>query len=186
MQEKWRQRLNETDFDVKIPFILLHRNIKDTSLKAFQFKIIHRILPTNKLLHQMNIINYNSCNFCRTHLETLEHFLFECNHVKNIWLLFYNELGLRHKFDNLIFDLKTILFGYDCQSARFTSGINIFILLVKAYVFSCKTRNQNINYEAAKKYIKYHSEIHKSLTKNKEAEWFFWMNGYSMPHRIEI
>ena len=96
----------------------------------------------------------------------------------------YEDLSLRQKFDNnLSFDLKTILFGYDSQTDMHTSGINTFIVLAKAYIFSCKTRNQNVNYEAAKKYLKYHGQIHKNLCKsrNKEAEWNFLDTWLSAP-----
>ena len=154
----------------------MHKNIKDTALKNFQFKILHRIMPTNKLLYQMKIINYNCCSFCFMYTETLEHFFYECVTIRNIWLRIFDELKLGDRFNSLTFDLETVLFGYDNFNDNYISGINTFIILFKKYIFKCKDDKINISFESAKFYLKYQSRIQKSVFKNADLEWAFLDN----------
>ena len=46
----------------------------DTVLRSFQYKILHRILPTNNYL----FINSNLCDFWSISIETIEHIFWEC------------------------------------------------------------------------------------------------------------
>ncbi len=179
LQEKWKLALNNYNFEISDFFELLHLQVKNTSLKNFQFKLLHRILPTNKLLYQMKIINYNSCHFCHTHIESLEHFFFGCMIIRNIWLQLFDELKLKDKFENIEVNLETILFGYKNENNNFLTGINTFIILVKYYIFHSKNENKNVTFEAAKYYLKHQCKINKMVTKNAEQEWAFldqWLN----------
>ena len=171
LQEKWITKINDQNFDIKIAFETLHKYLKGTVLKAFQYKLLHRILPTNRSLYKMGIINYNCCHFCRTHVESIEHLFFECNDVKNLWFYLSEEFLLKNYFENLKIDLNTILFGYNDQ--RNLSCINIFIALIKVYIFNCKIKDKQINNIAAKNYLKYYCEIYKNLD-NQNNEWSFY------------
>ena len=46
----------------------------DTRTRAFQYKILNRILYTNRILYKMNLVSSPMCTFCGDHEETLEHF----------------------------------------------------------------------------------------------------------------
>ena len=178
IDKKWKDTPGVENFVITDAFILLHEYVKDTSLKIFQYKILYRILPTNKLLYKMKIINYNCCYICRTHVETLEHMFFNCTEIKNLWFKIFDELKLKDKFENIKCDLQTILFGYKCNNNDFISGINIFILLVKLYIFNCKNNENTISFIAAKCFLKYRCGIQKSISKNVNREWAFiddWM-----------
>lgn len=41
-----------------------YRSARETKLQAFQFRIIHRILPCNKFLNNLRILPADSCTFC--------------------------------------------------------------------------------------------------------------------------
>ena len=129
-------------------------------------------MPTNRSLYKMKIINYNSCSFCHMYVETLEHFFFECNIIRNIWLKLFEELDIKNKFDDISVNQENILLGYS-HNSKFTSGINTFIVLVKYFIFSCKQQNKNVCYESVKNYLKYQCKIHKSIAKNADREWAF-------------
>ena len=45
----------------------------DSRMRAFQYKILSRILPTNKYLKMCNITENKSCYFCQSGVETIEH-----------------------------------------------------------------------------------------------------------------
>ena len=48
----------------------------DSKMRAFQYKILLRIIPTNKYLKVCNIIENDSCYFCCSEVETIEHLFF--------------------------------------------------------------------------------------------------------------
>ena len=60
----------------------------DSHLRTFQFKIINRILITNRQLKLYQIKNSERCEFCRVETETYEHLFFcQRNLVKNTKLV---------------------------------------------------------------------------------------------------
>ena len=73
--------------------------IKDNKIKQFNFKLLHRILPSKDNLFKWNILSDNHCNICRCQ-ETTMHMLFECKEVKILWriierMIFF--IYIRHK-----------------------------------------------------------------------------------------
>ena len=57
----------------------------DTRTRAFQYKILNRILYTNSILYKMKLIPSPLCTFCGDHEETLEHLLVKCVYTKEFW-----------------------------------------------------------------------------------------------------
>ena len=51
---------------------------KNSYLLNFQFKLLHRIIPTNSCLHEIKLKNANLCAFCKINDETIEHQFFDC------------------------------------------------------------------------------------------------------------
>ena len=51
----------------QLPFIVT----KETKLMMFQYKIIHRILPTNSLLYKIKIVDSPTCPFCPHEIHTI-------------------------------------------------------------------------------------------------------------------
>ena len=65
----------------------LYRSLNvDNHTKDLQYKILYRIVPTNKLLYKMRKVNSNMCDFCEIQIDTIEHALWECVVVKSFWL----------------------------------------------------------------------------------------------------
>ena len=56
----------------------------ETKLRSFQFKILQRILTTNKFLNICKI-NEDLCYFCNVEIETLEHLFWLCPVINNFW-----------------------------------------------------------------------------------------------------
>jgi hypothetical protein len=68
---KCEQKL-DTELDGSMLFNDIYRITNDTN---FQFKILHHILPNNKLLHKMGIKNSALCNFCNQEEDSILHYL---------------------------------------------------------------------------------------------------------------
>ena len=75
---KWEKLLNCEITNWSKYFIILKKSCKYSYLQNFQFKLLHRIIPTNSFLHKIKLKNTNLCTFCKIHDETIEHLFFDC------------------------------------------------------------------------------------------------------------
>ena len=96
--------------DWKNIYLLPGRVTLDTRMRAFQYKILNRILYTNRILYKMNLVPSPTYTFCGDHKETLERLLISCTYTKNFWLSVISWLNTHNmKIDKL--DEVTILLG---------------------------------------------------------------------------
>jgi hypothetical protein len=61
----------------------------------FQYKLLHRMIPTNTFLYKCRLVETELCAFCGETRETILHLFCDCNIVKNIWLKIYEQLQIR-------------------------------------------------------------------------------------------
>ena len=121
-------------------YLLPGRVVLDTRTRAFQYKILNRILYTNSILYKMKLIPSPLCTFCGDRKETLEHLLVKCAYSKEFWSATTSWLNNHNNIqvDNL--DELTILFGCfnnipDCIL------LNHIILLGKYTIYICRSKN---------------------------------------------
>ena len=71
--KEWRDRyqINKETSDV---WIMSHKCCSEVKLRQLQWKILHRIYPTNTLLFKMKIKDKEECDFCNEK-DDLIHFL---------------------------------------------------------------------------------------------------------------
>ena len=106
----------------------------DTRTRVFQYKIINRILYTNKTLYKMNLVPSPMCTFCGDHEETLEHLLVSCAYTRIFWLSVISWL-ITYKRDEV-----TILFGiFDNNPGNCL--LNHLIILGKYTIYLCRCKN---------------------------------------------
>ena len=134
-QVKFSKNLNLIEQDWGSIYRLPHIITKVNKLKEFQFKIIHRYLPTNKLLKKYGITDSAGCTFCHLQSETLEHMFFECSIVRTFWLHFM-EWWKSENGDKIVLRLKDILLGYEYNQPPIS--LNQAILKAKSYIFKSK------------------------------------------------
>jgi len=137
------QKWNNTFIDLnwKQIFHKCHKVTGDCQLKWLQFRIIHRILPTNRYLFLRKIVDSPICSICQSGEETIVHLLWHCQHVA----IFWNDLGelLKSKcthFVNFHFQEVLVLFG--AQVNVYTdSAFDMIVLFAKYYIYKCKWTN---------------------------------------------
>ena len=109
-EKKWEGILNKVVENWKKIHLCVTKVSKNTRLCWFQYRIIHYILGTNALRFKMKLVNCNLCTFCKEEPETIEHLLWGCHIVADIW----------HNLNSWIFDkvlieiplnLKIVIFG---------------------------------------------------------------------------
>ena len=130
-----------------IPDILDWKNIYqlpgrvtlDTRTRAFQYKILNRILYTNRILCKMKLVPSPLCTFCGDHEETLEHLFINCTFSKKFWLSVITWLnGYDMKIDKL--DEITILFGIPDNNPD-NYLLNHIIIMGKQTIYLCRYKN---------------------------------------------
>jgi hypothetical protein len=62
--------------DWSIYFRILKKGCRDTYLINFQYKFLHRVIPTNTFLFKIHIRDTKLCSFCNVEDETVEHLFF--------------------------------------------------------------------------------------------------------------
>ena len=66
-------------------YLLPFKATREIKLTMFQYKIIHRILSTNSLLHKMKKVASPSCPFCPSECQTLWHLFINCKQATSFW-----------------------------------------------------------------------------------------------------
>ena len=162
-KEKWNAELGLQAEDLDWGFI--HRHIfltsNDTKLRWFQFRIVHRIIATNRYLSVIRIQNDSSCSFCKQDDETIMHLFHDCVIVNDFFVSFENWIYDRTSI-LLNFSKTEVLFGKKkCYDAR-----NFLILIYKHYIYRQRCRKEqlylpNLKTEIYNQYIieKYNSNI---------------------------
>ena len=86
-QTKWHRDcdLDEEEIDWIKTFQLTRTCTKSTKLIIFQFKFLHRRLPTNSFLHKIAVKENDLCTFCKEETDTLLHLFWQCK-VTSIFL----------------------------------------------------------------------------------------------------
>jgi hypothetical protein len=79
----WCNRFNMEMEEWKSIF-KLYSNIKDTRMKAFQFKILYNLIPCNLYLKRIGKSDTDKCPNCDI-LDDIMHYLVECPEVDSIW-----------------------------------------------------------------------------------------------------
>jgi hypothetical protein len=87
-QGKWSRDLHsslEVD-DWKHSYILPFQTSIETNLRYFQYRILHRILTTNRCLFIVKIADNDLCWFCSNASESIVHLCVHCEFVEDVWL----------------------------------------------------------------------------------------------------
>jgi hypothetical protein len=125
---KWKSDINFSDV-----FCNLYLVTNDLKLKNFQYKLLHRALPTNTFLVKIGIKNSDLCNFCKNASDSILHYIWLCPVVK----LFWNRIKT---WLEEIFDMANIVFITNVNECPFEI-IEFVMLFTKYYIHCCKWSN---------------------------------------------
>ena len=141
-QEKW---LSEKDIGGNstvnwqnayyLPFLCT----RETKLRIFQFKFLHRRIATNDFLCKIGIKQVDSCSFCEETTETLVHLFWNSKYTQAFW----NKL-LEWMSQNIV-NLKDSAFSPFLCLGVVENVSNVLLhhllLIVRHYIYTCKLKN---------------------------------------------
>ena len=135
---KWNREFNLDPGLWNTIFQIPFSSLRDSKLKYFQFRFLHRILGTNKLLFLMKQRADASCTFCNQHEETLSHLFWDCELVSN-FILDVEQRVLGQQFS---LSKQDLFFGYNfCQNHPY----NFLIFNIKYFIYRKRMSQETPN-----------------------------------------
>ena len=115
---------------------------KDTQLRWFQFRILHRllILPTERYLYLRHLTEAPMCDFCSHEEETLLRLFWECPAVQSFWS---DVSALIGRDIQVGLNMPLILFGFD-QNVQSDRVFVLITLMARFHIFKSKLQKGNI------------------------------------------
>ena len=134
--------------------------IKDNKLSEFNFKVIHNILPCGYILSKWNYNVKERCDVCNE-IETVQHMLYDCNRIKDIWINVSNIMKIEVKWKHLICGFIT-----EDVTDKVIFYNTIFTVIMYA-IFkcnnTCKYENKSYNNENIRSVVKRNLCFHKNV-----------------------
>ena len=143
-QLKWNTVVSQEGCtaDWKAAYILASRGTKSTTLINFQYRFLHRILPTNLFLTKIGIKQDPQCSFCSNAPENLSHLFWYCPKVNMFWkVLTVKLLDCELIPQDYLKDIAVFL-GLKPETSKFALQLNFCFLLARHYIWCCKTSNK--------------------------------------------
>ena len=129
---------------------LAHKITKSTKLREFQFKLLHRKIPTTKIRIKEN----PQCSFCKEEPETLVHLFWTCTKTAVFWESIIARLKLCEIISDSYFADMTVSLGLISDSSKFQRQINFCFLIARHYIWLCKTKESIPLLQGFLKYLK--------------------------------
>ena len=169
MREKW-----------KVIYKICNYSVIDNNVIWLQYRILYGILGTREYLNKLKISRTSICVLCNQHDEDIDHLLYKCKEVKQLWnnvqQWIKNKLAINLEFTTL---MKTL--GYLETDNNFWP-INLILMSTRKYIFWCSKNAKKPNMFYLQKEIKkiyYEQRILSILNCKPETfnkRWFFWKN----------
>jgi len=155
-KEKWTLAMTEIREEDWLHYHSLpFRCTKNTRLQAFQYKVTHNILTTQRSLKRYRLSDSDTCTYCNGDVETIQHVLFRCPTTRQVWNEF--EIWLRPVLEigELITEKSVIMGSFS------NDIINLLMLIVKYSCYVAKFKKELPNINSVKRAIKYEYELEK-------------------------
>jgi hypothetical protein len=160
--EKWRTKLN-TEIDDKDWNIIftIPKVVRDTKLRAFQYKVLFNLIICKSYLHKIGKASDNLCDKCHN-VDDIIHFLHDCEETSTFWLHFtrwWNNNTQEHI--NTISKKYTIL-----GLPNATDTLNACVLFAKWFIYREKINQRNTHFYKFQCELKYRLAAEKIIAIN--------------------
>ena len=120
------------DFDWNTVFEYKFTQINDNKVKQFNFKLLHRILPSKDNLCKWRIAKDNLCDICDTP-ETTSHFLLACKEVSMFWKIVSSIIMHIFKQDIIINEIVLPL-GHELGNRKMNL-VNLILIFAQCIIY---------------------------------------------------
>ena len=132
---KWENDL-ECKINFKCVYLLPYRICIETKLISFHYKILHRIIPTQRWLFLRKIVESECCIFCGEQ-DNILHYFCNCIRIKTFWDSVFNwwkslDVPPLNEWTNC-----HIILGFEGNEIFF-DAINFMVMLGKWHIYCSK------------------------------------------------
>jgi hypothetical protein len=147
-EAKWIEKteldvtVNEWEIIYKMPYGLT----RDTSIRAFHYKITHRIIACNYQLKIWKIKDRDKCDYC-DEIDNIEHFFVTCEKSKAFWntVLKWWEIFAKTTFPLYVYET---IFGVPNEENNIVvANLNYLLLHGNYHIYRCKKKGISNLYE---------------------------------------
>ena len=165
--DRWNNTFEQLDWN-KI-FMKNFSSTRDTQLRWFQSRLLHRLLPTKRYLHKCKIEDSPLCVFCHQEEETINHLFWQCDIVQTFWgqLLSLIQFHCTH-CDRLNLSEKFVIFGWT-NTMKTDVVIDFIFLFAKFFIWKCRFQNVNPAVDNFVRFLKYRYKIEKFAARSRGA-----------------
>jgi len=134
-RHKYTTLFNDCNLDWEAIYLIPHVVTLDTKTKIFQYKLLNRIIYTNKSLHKVKLTDSPLCSFCNISDESLEHLFCHCNFSIAFWRSVVLWLKTLHiDFDSDSLNDCDIIFGATQKKSHWLL-LNHIIIVGKQLIY---------------------------------------------------
>ena len=119
-----------------IPFLCT----RESKLRVFLFKFLHRKIATNDFLRKIGIKQGNSCSFCEEEKETLVHLFWTCKHTHDFWKSVFEWISQNVTDLENIYPSLSLCFGLIDSTKYFL--FHHLLLISRHYIYTCRLGNK--------------------------------------------
>ena len=163
-ESKYEEIFSAHDLRWEQFYLLPRKATLDSKTREFQYKLLHRIIYTNKILYKMGLVPSPMCSFCGNTEESLEHLFIYCDTSKHFWSSlteWLNEFG----FDVRYLSTFDIAFGLTSKDSLL---LNHVIILGKYIIYQSRSLNIKPTLTLLKAKIRSTYQIESLIAKNNE------------------
>ena len=172
------------DLNWKNIFKKCHKTSKDTQLQWFQFRLIHRILPTERYLYICKIKDSPNCKRCGEE-ETISHLLWNCEPVQRFWKELENSLRSKCQHcERIAFNLELVIFGTKSNVIT-DKGFDFILLMAKFYIYKCKFQENLPEFHVFISQLIYRLKIEKNIAFKTDSIEIFERTWYSYKELLQ-
>ena len=139
------------EFESEKTYLLAFKCTKETKLREFQFKLLHRRIATNDYLHKIGLEQSDLCTFCGEETENLTHLFLRCKYSKSFWEEFSQWLAHNTSNTEGFVPSETILLGIVTESKNLL--LHHLILLARHHIYTCKLKETRPSFEMYKQLV---------------------------------
>ena len=127
-ESTWEREFGEIEWSST--YVLSRDSTRAVAYQSMQYKLITKIIVTNRRLHCMGLVETPQCDYCPDSLETISHKFWDCPRVQNFWkeiAVFLKNLGLYPNLQS--FTKKDIILGFGESKL-----VNHILLIAKSMI----------------------------------------------------
>ena len=126
----------------KAAYTLASKGTKSSTPINFQYRFLHRILPTNFFPKQIGIKQDPQCSFCSKAPENLIHLFWYCPKVSFFWRVLTVKLLECELIPHDYLKDIAIFLGLKPDTTKFALQLKFCFLIARHYIWRCKTSNK--------------------------------------------